>query len=361
MSQAVTLPYELATPPKKPSHRIPSLDGLRAISILVVMVGHVAFARNFRTWVTDTYAHYGVLVFFVISGYLITALLIKEESIHGRISLSRFYLRRTFRIFPVAYLYLLAMIPLVGMAWWKWMMVGCYGSTYLRDLPWNVSHLWSLSVEEQFYLLWPLAMVVSRRHAKKFAWLALLTAILAQYVVGKRFGAQVNPSFFFPCVMDSLAAGCLLALYRPRLPRIHWTWWLLVLVAPLLSRAGAIRTGRPLPQLCGHLSTVVFDGIVAVLIIEVTNHPPQWLNNKILVWIGSLSYSLYVWQMPFLNPAYKLNPVLAVAFAFMFASGSYYLWERPILKASQKWVGPRATHYSRVEGPRSKMWAGPAS
>ncbi len=197
MRQAVVQANEIAARLEKPSHRIPSLDGLRAISILVVLFGHLAFACHFQNWITATYAHYGVRVFFVISGYLITTLLLQEESRFGSISLSRFYLRRTFRIFPVAYLYLLAMIPFVTLAAWKWAMVWLYGTTYIRDLPWNLSHLWSLSVEEQFYLVWPLAIVASRTHAKKFAWLAILTAVVAQYVVGKKF-SDVIPIFLLP-------------------------------------------------------------------------------------------------------------------------------------------------------------------
>jgi len=241
----------------------------------------------------------------------------------------------------VAYLYLLAMIPFVTLAAWKWAMVWLYGTTYIRDLPWNLSHLWSLSVEEQFYLVWPLAIVASRTHAKKFAWLAILTAVVAQYVVGKKFSDVINPFFFFPCVMDSLAAGCLLALYRPRLPRISRMWWLLLLVGPLIGRADLIQVGWPIPQVFSHVSTVIFDALVAVLIVEVTKYPPKWLNSPILVWIGSLSYSLYIWQMPFLNPAYKINPAIAVLLAFAAASVSYYFWERPILKWSQNWVRPR--------------------
>jgi hypothetical protein len=73
--------------------------------------------------------------------------------------------------------------------------------------------------------------------------------------------------------MDSLAAGCLLALYRPRLPRISPLWWLLLLVAPLISGAGEIQAGWPVPQLFAHLSTVIFDALVVVLIVEVTKHP----------------------------------------------------------------------------------------
>jgi peptidoglycan/LPS O-acetylase OafA/YrhL len=351
MGQAVVQANEIAAPLEKSSQRIPSLDGLRAISILVVLLGHLAFACHFQNWITATYAHYGVRVFFVISGYLITTLLLQEESKFGSISLSRFYLRRTFRIFPVAYLYLLAMIPFVALAAWKWVLVWLYGATYLRDLPWNLSHLWSLSVEEQFYLVWPLAIVASRRHAKKFAWLAILTAVVAQYVVGRKFSDVINPFFFFPCVMDSLAAGCLLALYCPRLPRISWMWWLLLLVEPLMSRADVIQVGWPIPQVFAHVSTVIFDALVAVLIVEVTKYPPKWLNSPILVWIGSLSYSLYIWQMPFLNPAYKINPAIAVLLAFAAASVSYYFWERPILKWSQKWMRPKTNEPIRLSAP----------
>ncbi len=348
LSQADALADEFAAPREKPSRRIPSLDGLRAISILAVLSGHVAYAWHFQNWVTSTYAHYGVRVFFVISGYLITTLLVEEESRFGSISLSRFYLRRVLRIFPVAYLYLLAMTPFVVMASWKWVVVWLYGSTYFHDLPWNLSHLWSLSVEEQFYLLWPLAIVAARRHAKKFAWIAVFVALVAQYVVSKYFSGSINALFFFPCVMDSLAVGCLLALYRPQLPRISRWVWLLLLVAPLISGAGEIQIGWPVPQFFAHINTFIFNALVALLIVEVTKYPPKWLNSPIVVWVGLLSYSLYVWQMPFLNPAYKINPAIAILLVFATASLSYYLWERPILKWSHKVIGRRIAKPERL-------------
>ena len=341
LSQADALADEFAASREKPSRRIPSLDGLRAISILAVLFGHVAYASHFQNWVTGAYAHYGVRVFFVISGYLITTLLLEEERRFGSISVSRFYLRRVFRIFPVAYLYLLAMTPFVVMASWKWVVVWLYGSTYVQDLPWNLSHLWSLSVEEQFYLVWPLAIVAAGRHAKKFAWAAIFVAVVAQYVVSKYFSQSINALFFFPCVMDSLAAGCLLALYRPQLRRMSRVVWLLLLVAPLISGAGEIQTGWPVPQFFAHINTLVFNALVALVIVDVTKYPPKWLNSPIMVWIGLLSYSLYVWQMPFLNPAYEINPVIAVLLVFATASLSYYFWERPILKWSHKVIGRR--------------------
>ena len=91
--------------------------------------------------------------------------------------------------------------------------------------------------------------------------------------------------------------------------------------------------------------------MVAVLIIEVTKYPPKWLNSPVLIWIGLLSYSLYVWQMPFLNPAYKIKPALAVLLVFATASLSYYFWERPILKWSHKFVRRGVTKPERLSTP----------
>jgi peptidoglycan/LPS O-acetylase OafA/YrhL len=90
--------------------RIPSLDGLRALSISFVLLGHLAFTPGFpitRSWWTDAYAHYGVRIFFVISGYLITTLLVREREKTGAIDLKQFYIRRAYRILPAAYFYLI--------------------------------------------------------------------------------------------------------------------------------------------------------------------------------------------------------------------------------------------------------------
>src|SRR5438552_10798994 len=92
-----------------PSPRIPSLDGFRALSLLLVAVGHFAHTPGFpirSSWWTDAYAHYGVRIFFVLSGFLITTLLMRERQKTGIVNLRQFYIRRAYRILPAAYVYL---------------------------------------------------------------------------------------------------------------------------------------------------------------------------------------------------------------------------------------------------------------
>ena len=144
---------------------IPSLDGLRAISISLVLFGHLVGTRNFGRpdpGLGDV-AHLGVVVFLVISGFLITSLLLKEHAHTGTVSLKLFYARRSLRIFPASY----AFLACVGLLWlggtihlrpadiWH---AASYTVNYVENTSWEVAHLWSLSIEEQFYLLWPFAL-----------------------------------------------------------------------------------------------------------------------------------------------------------------------------------------------------------
>src|SRR4051812_33530313 len=144
-------------------HRIPSLDGLRAISIAFVLFAHLAGTRNFpASRVVGKIVDFGALgvhVFFVISGYLITRLLLEELERRQRISLGRFYLRRTLRIFPPYYAFILALVAAQALGWLQLasrdvMHAMTYTSNYYLERSWFTGHTWSLSVEEQFYLLW---------------------------------------------------------------------------------------------------------------------------------------------------------------------------------------------------------------
>ncbi len=145
--------------------RLPSLDGLRAVSIALVLLGHLEGTKGFPSWLDShvDLGNLGVRVFFVISGFLITTLLVREWSDTGRISLTNFYLRRLFRIFPACYLFLsvMAIISATGYIELRPHDLLC-GFTYTMnnhvDRSWYVGHLWSLSVEEQFYILWPVVL-----------------------------------------------------------------------------------------------------------------------------------------------------------------------------------------------------------
>ena len=157
------------------SRTIPSLDGMRATSILLVVAGHSAehFTSSLRIPVRSylLFAHTGVSVFFIISGFLITSLLLKELDATGTIGLRRFYLRRSFRIFPPFYLYLsiVSLLTLAGVFHIQ-LRALLFAATYMSNYylgPGGSSaalqHTWSLSLEEQFYLVWPAALLFLRR------------------------------------------------------------------------------------------------------------------------------------------------------------------------------------------------------
>jgi peptidoglycan/LPS O-acetylase OafA/YrhL len=142
--------------------RIPSLDGLRALSIALVLAGHsIPNAQwDWFLWKVFGNGDLGVSIFFVISGFLITSLLLKEHAEAGEISPSSFYLRRAFRILPPFYAFLVVLLALKRFGVLELSLRGWTEAvTFLRDYlsadDWWTIHIWSLSVEEQFYLLWP--------------------------------------------------------------------------------------------------------------------------------------------------------------------------------------------------------------
>jgi peptidoglycan/LPS O-acetylase OafA/YrhL len=332
---------------KKPHERIPSLDGLRAVSILIVLLGHIEGTRGANFSIPgDNYANFGVRVFFVISGYLITTLLFEELQRSRTISLKAFYLRRTFRIFPAFYAYLavVALLTLFNVATTPMRDVAIaasYTINFVAHKDWLVGHIWSLSVEEQFYLLWPAALFfLGKARGLKVAGAMLLIAPgcrLAWFHVSP--GTQTLITEAFPCVADAIAAGCVLAGVRDRLgqsPRYLRAirspiFWLLPVLLLLVNEAPYYR-----------LRWLVFESImnvgIAVIVDRAIRFPTDWvgraLNHRSFVFVGSLSYSLYLWQQPFLNArgtsvlnAFPTNLGCSVAAAL----ASYYLIEKPFL------------------------------
>jgi peptidoglycan/LPS O-acetylase OafA/YrhL len=331
--------------------RIPSLDGLRAVSIALVFYGHLEGVRGFprlrlSRWLGDL-GHLGVIVFFVISGFLITSLLMGEREKTGSISLKDFYLRRTLRIFPAFYVFILALVVgstlgLAPLGTTDLVFSLTYTVNYNAAPSWNIGHLWSLSIEEQFYLLWPLLFVVLReRRALVVALLAVLAGPLVRAAMHAMFPAHspLRDLAIFPAMADNIAIGCVLALMRPWLLGHDWylrltaSRWLLLL-PPLIFLINRM-LGYTLIDLFGSPVMLV---CIAILIEASTRHSSsfagQFLNWKPVVFVGVLSYSLYLWQQPFLDrhsqaafAAFPLNVVLAVGAAL----ASYFLVERLFL------------------------------
>ncbi len=343
------------------SARIPSLDGLRAISIGLVLIGHLSGTRYFPLpkSVGDFFslAEVGVIVFFVISGYLITTLLLQEMAATGRIHLLRFYFRRTLRIFPPYYTLLFVLIVLrlsgvIALSQADIVPALTYTSNYFTRASWYVGHTWSLAVEEQFYLLWPatLLWLGQRRAVVCAAALLVLCPVLRTLAI---FHIWHSPeSTAFEIVADSLACGCLLALLREWLHAQRWYMGLLkargFFILPLLIVGmSALHRSTKIYHSMG-LSFINIGTAVCVdwCITWPAGTVGRWLNARGLVFIGGLSYSLYLWQQVFLNrtattmiTAFPLNLLLTLAAALV----SYYLIEMPALRWRQRlehrWFG----------------------
>src|SRR6266850_1129470 len=206
-----------------PDPRIPSLDGLRAISIGLVVFGHLCGTTGFLVsqsaalWLG--FADLGVRLFFVISGFLITRLLVDESEHTGRIDVGRFYLRRALRICPPYYALIIVLLVLdferlLTLAPGDLLHALTYTTNYQARPSWNIGHAWSLAVEEQFYLLWPVLVALFGRvgglrlalgciAAAPFFRLALWVAMPA---------GRPRLGMHFETAADAIAVGCVLAL-----------------------------------------------------------------------------------------------------------------------------------------------------
>ena len=302
---------------------LPALDGVRAIAILMVVVYHSLNGMAGVTWsqklllrVTNQ-GWLGVDLFFVLSGFLITGILIDART--SKHALRSFYTRRVLRIAPVYVVFLLFSLWLASIVG---TMSGAEGEQLRRTQLWfwtytvnllialrswsatssPTAHLWSLSVEEQFYLLWPAAVLLMSSVAlRRTAIVCIIAAEICCLVLILSYaGGQVNV-VMLPCRMDSLAAGALLAsAYRDPL---LWSrvmaarkWLLLAAIAALLAIV-VYRNGfdnqRPLEQLIG------FPAIAALgsVIIATAASGSAWLSSHPLRLVAKVSFGMYVWHI----------------------------------------------------------------
>ncbi|NNU33630.1 acyltransferase [Mucilaginibacter sp. S1162] len=202
---------------------IPSLDGLRGVSIIMVVVSHLTLSSNyFYTMIFN--GPLGVNIFFVISGFLITSLCLKEKLLTGTISLKDFYIRRVLRIFPVAYLYIAVVFILdhffhLQIAWFQYLAALFYimNFSYFRAHGDTVQlgHYWSLSIEEQFYIIFPFFL---KKNYKIFYWAVIFIVIVLPVLCGLQELIQsINHGVFYYFThyfikFQSIATGCLLSM-----------------------------------------------------------------------------------------------------------------------------------------------------
>lgn len=326
------------------TQRIPSLDGWRGIAIAMVLFDHIQFAATdgyLRPW-TQTGRH-GVTIFFVLSGFLITSNLIA-----GPINLKRFYIRRFFRLMPAAWLFLgtTALFDLLtGMRLTSWADIrAClfFYRNYTGLLKSNIAgHFWSLSIEEQFYLVWPCLLVLFG--LRRCRWIAAATAVciasfrwlMWQHYQDKLLANRTEVR------ADALLVGCLMALLlSDSMIRERVLRW---------SKFCALPAGLGLMLGIGffHLLQPLWESVcIAVLLSSTMLHPndaiSRIISSKPLTWLGTISYSLYLWQELFM--VVRRNPLLlATGICLVLpvcALGSYFLVERPTTRLGRRLTAP---------------------
>ena len=325
-------------------NRIPSLDGLRAVSISLVVVGHWGELR-YHSDVAGAFANLGVRIFFIISGYLITTLLLNEQAKTSTIRLRDFYTRRAYRILPAAIAFMLPVFIIFWrqLSWYHMAAAALYFANFDFSHPWFLGHLWSLSVEEQFYFLWPGVLKKWYRH--RVAILAGVVAFAPLYRIACHLlGLHGRADETFPAVADILAIGCLLAIFAPRLPEIKRSWAAVMLgpVALVPVYAGVLHFHLTPAFL--FLFWPLMHISVAGLLLHVVQHPYRVLNLAPVVWLGKISYSLYLWQQLFVFGTHA-RPWYFVCFALALAAASYYLVEQPMLRLREERSEPQAVAY----------------
>jgi peptidoglycan/LPS O-acetylase OafA/YrhL len=351
---------------------VPALDGARGVAILLVVLMH---AYN-----NPTGGFLGVEIFFVLSGFLITTLLLQEQRRTGRIGLRAFYRRRALRLVP-------ALAVVVGAYAAASIAVACgarpfdprdapassfdilAGVLYLSDvvqawgglLPPGIRHLWSLATEEQFYLLWPFVLVaLLRRRASARTQAAVLVAGIAA-AAGTRLGLTVAGAgwqhlYFSPeTTFDALLVGCLCAVWLvhgtgPRVVRSErfrrCAWPLAVAVIA----AAVYLVPSTEERLLFSVVMLPFD-VAAALLIVVAALDGRTLLARVLrlpplTGLGRISYGLYLWHPVVLwSTGYVRSPTLGVALSLVLALASYRFVERPFLRrkarlAARQWEQP---------------------
>jgi len=331
--------------------RIPSLDGLRAVSISLVIASHLTLEHPLPLLWRVQYGKLGVRVFFVISGFLITSLLLKELQRTGGISLVGFYVRRLFRIAPAYYVFLGAMVLLIPTGY---VMATYHGAIlsalYLNDYTFSggtLGHTWSLAVEEQFYLLWPLALVLLGLRRAPYLCASMLLMAPTFRLMSSYGLWPTDPQLAFESVCDALSMGCLLAILRERFwsvsiyrKLVSSRWVLMIPIGALLAMAVA-----PSSVVLWTFGLSILNIGIAMALDRYMRFPGtsfgQILNWRPIAWVGTISYSLYLWQQPFMPGSLPIPWYAKIACALACAAASYYWIEQPVLSLRKKFGQPR--------------------
>jgi peptidoglycan/LPS O-acetylase OafA/YrhL len=328
------------------SKYIPTLDGWRALAILMVLAQHSAISAGRNIPVIDHLGPHGVGIFFVLSGYLITTRLLKDGG-----NLRQFYFHRAFRILPLVFVYLIVLVSMgqflpVSKDELLSTLFFIRNFTLAAAMPpngagWYTLHFWSLALEEQFYLLWPwLLLALSVRKARLLAlsgaaavalWRVLPESFLS-HIYDHSYAWYMRPEFH----ADGLLVGCALGLWftnpsaRQRIAQLRS---LLPISAVLWTLLAMGTSGFP-----SLLESIAAAGMISATMLRPHHTFAKLLESAPLRFLGRISYGLYVWQQLFLSPRAAGHPLgivqlfpLNLAFTLGVAVVSYRWFERPLI------------------------------
>ena len=348
------------------ANRLPVLDGLRAVAIFAVILLHAGVWRS---------GGVGVDLFFVLSGFLITGILLdaKASAPAWRAYAWPFYMRRALRIFPVAFAALglvFVVAPALGV-WpatpfgeqiWFWTYLSNWYAGPRSYATMHLQHFWSLAVEEQFYLVWPLIVWSCPRSTLKRICVAgvILIPLLRMLIAAQYIHVSATAMALVPTVLrfDGLAAGAWLAIAAREAGGLRR--WRSVAV-------WALPVGVVIVRLTGDIAGFVMI-FAAALIFALTGQPrdpyTRVLTLSPLRWVGRVSYVVYVVHYPIaarllgagVSPLETL--AVTVVASLLVAWASWRWFEQPILAARARWPMPRRSASRRRDWPRQPGYEG---
>jgi peptidoglycan/LPS O-acetylase OafA/YrhL len=355
---------------------IKGLDTLRAFAVIFVILEHWKLPFNFNPSINYFFSSitpngtFGVNLFFVLSGFLITSILLNAREINGNHKLGiikNFIIRRALRIFPIYYL-IIAFLFIIKYPLLKetifWHLTYTSNILFYKSQAWNnFSHTWSLSVEEQFYIIWPWLIILLNKRYLKFVFIfsiliGLFTTIITTSVLHNKLGFILMPS-----CMHAFGIGGLYA-YLKSEGAIY------IMFLKLLNIAFPLALGfhfyLSFSNDTGNINvfSCFIDSIISIMLIHQTiNIKEGWfknrvIENKVLMKIGELSYGIYlmhyvmkgiytkamtVYLSPDTNLSHiALNPYFAycinLLFLFLFSYASFYLFEKPIMRLKSRFT-----------------------
>ncbi|WP_460542564.1 acyltransferase family protein, partial [Echinicola sediminis] len=330
---------------------VPSLDGLRGLAIIFVLLTHANFQLGKNGII-------GVDIFFVLSGFLITTLILEELNITNNFSYKAFYVRRFFRLVP-ALIFLLLIVSLYAFLFTSGEVTTSIleeiiaSLFYFYNISWVwgfggestlLAHTWSLAVEEQFYMAWPIILLILVKRMKILNMIILISFFVLVSLILKFEGFA--SAIYQSILHESILLGVLAALWRWHFNSVKMPNYFIVLSIAILVYSGVFPSDL-IRSILQNGSRALFGLVTSILILTLLHNPAhilaKCLSNELLVRIGKISYALYLWHVPvfkWFHAHSTLRPyqsfILKFVLSFFLAVISWYLIERKFLKMGKK-------------------------